>query len=91
MHAGSFAEMRKGYLSGPGKKADLLLTAITQLVHHGMIFVPVGYTVAGMFEMEPAPLLGRDPRSLLRAAASFPPGEILCWDRQEAQGFCTSA
>ncbi|KAJ4976039.1 hypothetical protein NE237_001145 [Protea cynaroides] len=29
------------------------LTAITQLVHHGMIFVPVGYTAgAGMFEME---------------------------------------
>lgn len=27
------------------------LTAITQLVHHGMIFVPVGYTFgAGMFE-----------------------------------------
>ncbi|KAH0765468.1 hypothetical protein KY285_001339 [Solanum tuberosum] len=29
------------------------LTAITQLVHHGMIFVPIGYTFgAGMFEME---------------------------------------
>jgi NAD(P)H dehydrogenase (quinone) len=29
------------------------LTVITQLVHHGMIFVPVGYTFgAGMFEME---------------------------------------
>lgn len=29
------------------------MTAITQLVHHGMIFVPVGYTFgAGMFEME---------------------------------------
>ncbi|CDO99681.1 unnamed protein product [Coffea canephora] len=29
------------------------LTAITQLVHHGMIFVPIGYTAgAGMFEME---------------------------------------
>ncbi|KAL5731072.1 NAD(P)H dehydrogenase (quinone) [Ranunculus cassubicifolius] len=28
------------------------LTAITQLVHHGMIFVPIGYTFgAGMFEM----------------------------------------
>ncbi|KAI9128320.1 hypothetical protein K1719_001313 [Acacia pycnantha] len=28
-------------------------TAITQLVHHGMIYVPVGYTLgAGMFEME---------------------------------------
>ncbi|GFS33423.1 quinone reductase family protein [Actinidia rufa] len=30
-----------------------MLTAITQLVHHGMIFVPIGYTFgAGMFEME---------------------------------------
>ncbi|CAA0835953.1 Probable NAD(P)H dehydrogenase (quinone) FQR1-like 1 [Striga hermonthica] len=28
------------------------LTAITQLTHHGMIFVPIGYTFgAGMFEM----------------------------------------
>ncbi|KAG6500967.1 hypothetical protein ZIOFF_040830 [Zingiber officinale] len=28
------------------------LTAITQLAHHGMIFVPIGYTFgAGMFEM----------------------------------------
>lgn len=29
------------------------LTAITQLVHHGMIFVPIGYTFgAGMFAMD---------------------------------------
>ncbi|CAK7350809.1 unnamed protein product [Dovyalis caffra] len=29
------------------------LTAVTQLVHHGMIFVPIGYTFgAGMFEIE---------------------------------------
>ncbi|GAB4831061.1 hypothetical protein Ancab_005073 [Ancistrocladus abbreviatus] len=29
------------------------LTAVTQLAHHGMIFVPVGYTFgAGMYEME---------------------------------------
>lgn len=29
------------------------LTAITQLVHHGMLFVPIGYSFgAGMFEME---------------------------------------
>lgn len=29
------------------------LTAITQLVHHGMIFVPIGHTFgAGMFEMD---------------------------------------
>ena len=29
------------------------LTAITQLAHHGMIFVPIGYTFgSGMFEMQ---------------------------------------
>ncbi|XP_051120887.1 probable NAD(P)H dehydrogenase (quinone) FQR1-like 3 isoform X2 [Andrographis paniculata] len=29
------------------------LTAVTQLAHHGMIFVPMGYTFgSGMFEME---------------------------------------
>lgn len=29
------------------------LTAITQLAHHGMIFVPLGYTFgSGMFEMD---------------------------------------
>lgn len=29
------------------------MTAVTQLTHHGMIFVPIGYTFgAGMFEME---------------------------------------
>lgn len=29
------------------------LTAITQLAHHGMLFVPLGYTFGdGMFEME---------------------------------------
>ncbi|RWW51252.1 hypothetical protein BHE74_00042421 [Ensete ventricosum] len=28
-------------------------TAITQLTHHGMLFVPIGYTFgAGMFEMD---------------------------------------
>lgn len=28
-------------------------TAITQLVHHGMLYVPIGYTFgAGMFEMD---------------------------------------
>ena len=28
-------------------------TAITQLAHHGMLFVPIGYTFgAGMFKME---------------------------------------
>jgi NAD(P)H dehydrogenase (quinone) len=36
-----------------GGQETTALTAITQLVHHGMVFVPIGYTFgAGMFEME---------------------------------------
>ncbi|PHT69774.1 putative NAD(P)H dehydrogenase (quinone) FQR1-like 1 [Capsicum annuum] len=36
-----------------GGQETTVLTAITQLVHHGLIFVPIGYTFgAGMFEME---------------------------------------
>ncbi|XP_048139378.1 probable NAD(P)H dehydrogenase (quinone) FQR1-like 1 [Rhodamnia argentea] len=36
-----------------GGRETTLLTAITQLTHHSMIFIPVGYTFrAGMFEME---------------------------------------
>ncbi|PKA53546.1 hypothetical protein AXF42_Ash009042 [Apostasia shenzhenica] len=36
-----------------GGQETTALTAITQLVHHGMIFVPVGYTGgAAMFELE---------------------------------------
>ncbi|KAG8365424.1 hypothetical protein BUALT_Bualt18G0103500 [Buddleja alternifolia] len=36
-----------------GGQETTTLTAITQLTHHGMIFVPIGYTFgAGMFEME---------------------------------------
>ncbi|GMH24319.1 hypothetical protein Nepgr_026162 [Nepenthes gracilis] len=36
-----------------GGQETTALTAITQLAHHGMIFVPVGYTFGGgMFEME---------------------------------------
>ncbi|KAM0876223.1 hypothetical protein ACQ4PT_036315 [Festuca glaucescens] len=36
-----------------GGQETTALTAITQLVHHGMTYVPVGYTFgAGMFEME---------------------------------------
>lgn len=32
---------------------DCRLTAVTQLAHHGMIFVPLGYTFGkGMFEMD---------------------------------------
>ncbi|PIN01216.1 1,4-benzoquinone reductase-like [Handroanthus impetiginosus] len=36
-----------------GGQETTALTAVTQLTHHGMIFVPIGYTFgAGMFEME---------------------------------------
>jgi len=36
-----------------GGQETTALTAITQLAHHGLIFVPIGYTAgAGMFEME---------------------------------------
>ncbi|XP_073005392.1 probable NAD(P)H dehydrogenase (quinone) FQR1-like 1 [Typha latifolia] len=36
-----------------GGQETTALTAITQLVHHGMVFVPIGYTFgAGMFEMD---------------------------------------
>lgn len=36
-----------------GGQETTALTAITQLTHHGMIFVPIGYTFgAGMFELE---------------------------------------
>ncbi|RDX87429.1 putative NAD(P)H dehydrogenase (quinone) FQR1-like 1, partial [Mucuna pruriens] len=36
-----------------GGQEETPLTSITQLVHHGMIFVPVGYTFGdGMYEME---------------------------------------
>jgi len=36
-----------------GGQETTALTAITQLVHHGMLFVPIGYTFgSGMFEME---------------------------------------
>jgi len=36
-----------------GGQETTALTAITQLVHHGLLFVPVGYTFgAGMFEIE---------------------------------------
>lgn len=36
-----------------GGQETTALTAITQLVHHGIIFVPIGYTGgAGMFEIE---------------------------------------
>ena len=53
------------------------LTAITQLVHHGMIFVPTGYTFgAGMFEMER--VKGGSPygAGTLAGDGSKPPSEL---------------
>ncbi|KAJ4869745.1 putative NAD(P)H dehydrogenase (quinone) FQR1-like 1 [Raphanus sativus] len=39
--------------SQSGDQETTALTAITQLVHHGMIFVSIGHTFdAGMFELE---------------------------------------
>jgi NAD(P)H dehydrogenase (quinone) len=36
-----------------GGQETTALTAITQLAHHGMVFVPIGYTFgAGMFQMD---------------------------------------
>ncbi|XP_057450967.1 NAD(P)H dehydrogenase (quinone) FQR1-like [Lotus japonicus] len=35
-----------------GGQETTALTAITQLVHHGMLFAPIGYTFNRMFEME---------------------------------------
>nr|VDD17557.1 unnamed protein product [Brassica rapa] len=60
-----------------GGQETTALTAITQLVHHGMIFVPIGYTFgAGMFEME---------KVKARARASFSPRQVHCNHHQEAQ------
>nr|VDC86990.1 unnamed protein product [Brassica rapa] len=59
-----------------GGQETTALTAITQLVHHGMIFVPIGYTFgAGMFEMEK-----------VKASASISPRQVHCNHHQEAQG-----
>ncbi|KAJ7968421.1 NAD(P)H dehydrogenase (Quinone) FQR1 [Quillaja saponaria] len=51
--AGKPAGLFYSTASQGGGQETTPLTAITQLVHHGMIFVPIGYTFgAGMFEME---------------------------------------
>nr|VDD21533.1 unnamed protein product [Brassica oleracea] len=61
-----------------GGQETTALTAITQLVHHGMIFVPIGYTFgAGMFEME---------KVKGGTSASFSPRQVHCNHLQEAQG-----
>ncbi|KAF2575113.1 hypothetical protein F2Q70_00004958 [Brassica cretica] len=60
-----------------GGQETTALTAITQLVHHGMIFVPIGYTFgAGMFEME---------KVKAGARASVSPRQVHCNHHQEAQ------
>ncbi|KAB2637499.1 minor allergen Alt a 7-like [Pyrus ussuriensis x Pyrus communis] len=56
-HKGALAGKPAGlfYCTGSqgGGQETTPLTAITQFTHHGMIFVPIGYTAgAGMFEME---------------------------------------
>ncbi|RVW86412.1 putative NAD(P)H dehydrogenase (quinone) FQR1-like 1 [Vitis vinifera] len=54
-HSSLQASLQPFYSTGSqgGGQETTPLTAITQLVHHGMIFVPIGYTFgAGMFEME---------------------------------------
>ncbi|KAF5948749.1 hypothetical protein HYC85_014706 [Camellia sinensis] len=83
-----------------GGQETTALTAITQLVHHGMIFVPIGYTFgAGMFEMET--VKGGSPYGAgtyagdgsrqptgARVGAGFPPREVHCYHNKEAQGIC---
>ena len=77
------------------------LTAIAQPVHHGMLFVPIGYTFsAGMFEMEE--LKGGSPygsvvqelmlvmvqNNQAWAGVSIPPRQIYHQHHKEAQGSC---
>ncbi|KAK7412242.1 hypothetical protein VNO78_03693 [Psophocarpus tetragonolobus] len=51
--AGKPAGLFYSTASQGGGQETTPLTSITQLVHHGMIFVPIGYTFGGgMFEME---------------------------------------
>ncbi|KAF2584836.1 hypothetical protein F2Q70_00033833 [Brassica cretica] len=49
-------EFVSGFTGSAGMRsvvASCKLIAITQLVHHGMLFVPIGYTFgAGMFKMD---------------------------------------
>ncbi|KAL2341985.1 hypothetical protein Fmac_009925 [Flemingia macrophylla] len=56
-HAQALAGKPAGFFystsSQGGGQETTPLTSITQLVHHGMIFVPIGYTFGdGMYEME---------------------------------------
>ncbi|KAI9105194.1 hypothetical protein K1719_022723 [Acacia pycnantha] len=51
--AGKPAGFFNSIASQGGGQETAILTSITQLVHHGMIYVPIGYTFGeGMFEME---------------------------------------
>jgi NAD(P)H dehydrogenase (quinone) len=53
--AGKPAGLFVSTASQGGGQETTALTAITQLTHHGMIFVPIGYTAgAGMFEINEA-------------------------------------
>ncbi|XP_061369566.1 NAD(P)H dehydrogenase (quinone) FQR1-like [Gastrolobium bilobum] len=53
MLAGKPAGIFYSTSSQGGGQETTALTAITQLVHHGMIFVPIGYTLGpGMLEMK---------------------------------------
>ncbi|KAG4960557.1 hypothetical protein JHK85_037990 [Glycine max] len=56
-HTQALAGKPAGFFSSTssqgGGQEETPLTSVTQLVHHGMIFVPVGYTFGdGMYEME---------------------------------------
>uniref|UniRef100_M8C4D6 Flavoprotein wrbA n=1 Tax=Aegilops tauschii TaxID=37682 RepID=M8C4D6_AEGTA len=53
-HVATLAEeIKKGADSVPGVEESTALTAVTQLAHHGMLFVPVGGTHgAGMLIMD---------------------------------------
>lgn len=56
-HTGALAGKPAGFFFASGTQGGgqetTALTAVTQLAHHGMVFVPVGYTHgAGMFAMD---------------------------------------
>jgi NAD(P)H dehydrogenase (quinone) len=85
-----------------GGQETTALTAVTQLVHHGMLFVPLGYTFgAGMFGVDEVrggspygagTFAGADgsrtPSEVeLAVASGQTPGKLLRWHRQEAQGW----
>ncbi|CAN6203376.1 unnamed protein product [Urochloa humidicola] len=83
-----------------GGQEETALTAVSQLTHHGMVFVPVGYTFGSkMFDMDEvmccspygsgtfagADGRSRTPSEASRAADGGAPGQVLRRHRQEAQ------